>query len=141
MEMKDYLRSPRETMLGWVHLPRYIDKIRLHLRGELAADYQPNLGKGFDGAWLEASGISHAQMLELVKASVTDGQVAEWIRQHVKADESAIAAFNAGVLGSPAADNAAYVARLKQRKEEAGFANRDDINTFVDFIDADEGRK
>src|SRR5438874_8807716 len=28
-----YPRSPRETMCGWTHLPRYIDKIRLHLAG------------------------------------------------------------------------------------------------------------
>ena len=43
-----YPRSPRETMCGWPHLPRYIDKIRLHLAGKLHADYQPNFGKGFD---------------------------------------------------------------------------------------------
>src|SRR5688572_1448000 len=30
-----YPRSPRETMCGWMHLPRYIDKIRLHLLGRL----------------------------------------------------------------------------------------------------------
>ena len=32
-----YPRSPRETMCGWMHLPRYIDKIRLHLAGKLDA--------------------------------------------------------------------------------------------------------
>ena len=30
-----YPRSPRETMCGWMHLPRFIDKIRLHLAGKL----------------------------------------------------------------------------------------------------------
>src|SRR5262245_45913250 len=43
-----YPRSPRETLCGWIHLPRYIDKIRLHLAGKLHADYRENLGKGFD---------------------------------------------------------------------------------------------
>jgi hypothetical protein len=33
-----YPRSPRETMDGWTHLPRYIDKIRLHLADRLHAD-------------------------------------------------------------------------------------------------------
>ena len=42
-----YPRSPRETMDGWSYLPRYIDKIRLHLAGKLHADYQENFGKGF----------------------------------------------------------------------------------------------
>lgn len=51
-----YPRSPRETMAGWIHLPRYIDKIRLHLAGKLHLDYQPNFGKGFDGMWLNAAG-------------------------------------------------------------------------------------
>ena len=48
-----YPRSPRETMCGWMHLPRYIDKLRLSFAGKLHADYQPNLGKGFDQLWLE----------------------------------------------------------------------------------------
>jgi hypothetical protein len=31
--------------------------------------------------------------------------------------------------------------RLIQRKAESGFAQREDIQTFFDYIDADEGRK
>jgi hypothetical protein len=31
-------------------------------------------------------------------------------------------------------------ARLKWRKEQVGLAHRDDVQTFVDFIDADEKR-
>jgi hypothetical protein len=31
-------------------------------------------------------------------------------------------------------------ARLKMRKEEGGLGHRDDIQTFIDFIDADEKR-
>ena len=52
-----YPRSPREVMCGWMHLPRFIDKVRLHLAGRLHADYQPNLCKGFDGLWLETAGV------------------------------------------------------------------------------------
>src|SRR5690242_549342 len=39
-------RSPRETMDGWMHLPRFVDKIRLHLADKLHPDYQPNFCKG-----------------------------------------------------------------------------------------------
>src|ERR1044072_1002116 len=70
-----YPRSPREVMDGWHYLPRYIDKIRLHLAGKLHADYHENLGKGFDGAWLKAAGVAHERFVEVVKNSVTDGQV------------------------------------------------------------------
>ena len=79
-----YPRSPRETMCGWMHLPRYIDKIRLHLAGKLHADYQPNLGKGFDGAWLKAAGLTHEQFVEVVKSSITDGEVATGSRERAK---------------------------------------------------------
>ena len=56
-----YPRSPRETMDGWMHLPRYLDKVRLHLAGKLHPDYQPNLGKGFDEKWLRAAGLTHEE--------------------------------------------------------------------------------
>lgn len=136
-----YPRSPRETMDGWPHLPRYVDKIRLHLAGKLHADYQPNYGtKGFDKAWLDAAGVTHAQMLEVVKKSVTDGEVCDWVRQHVKKPAAAKAAFLAGMLEYPKADDAEGVARLKLRKEQAGISHRDDIKNFVDYIDADEQR-
>jgi hypothetical protein len=133
-------RSPRETMCGWMHLPRYVDKIRLHLAGKLHADYQPNLGKGFDGRWLKAAGLTHEQVVEVVRNSITDGQVADWVAKNVKASAADKAAHAKGMLDYPAADDAEGQARLKMRKEQAGLAHRDEIRNFVDFIDADEKR-
>jgi hypothetical protein len=133
-------RSPRETMDGWPHLPRYVDKIRLHLAGKLHPDYQPNLGKGFDGLWLKAAGVTHEQMLVVVKASITDGEVCDWVRQNVKKTAVEKAALLPAMLDYPKASDAEGVARLKMRKEQAGLAHRDDIKCFVDFIDADEKR-
>ena len=135
-----YPRSPRETMDGWHYLPRYLDKIRLHLAGKLHSDYTENFGHGFDAMWLKAAGVTHEQMIDVVKKSITDGQVCDWVRQHVKKSPAEKAAHWQDVLGRPKADNAEAVARLKMRKERAGMAQRDDIKTFVDFIDADEKR-
>jgi hypothetical protein len=135
-----YPRSPRETMCGWAHLPRYLDKIRLHLAGKLPPDYQENLGKGFDGAWLKAAGLTHEQFLEVVKGSVIDGQVADWVLKNVKKTEAEKSAHADRMLNYPKPDDAAMQARLKMRKEQAGLSHRDDIKTFVDFIDADEKR-
>ena len=135
-----YPRSPRETMGGWMHVPRYIDKIRLHLGGKLHPDYQPNLGKGFDGAWLKAAGLSHDQFVELVKNTATDGEVCDWIRTNVKRTHAEKKAHADGMLDYPKAGDAEGQGRLKLRKEQAGLAHRDDIRTFVDFIDADEKR-
>jgi hypothetical protein len=139
MEKIIYPRSPREMMSGWVYLPRFVDKIRLHLAGKLHADYQENFTKGFDGAWLKAAGLSAEKFLEVVKNSVTDGEVADWVAKNVRKSEADKAAFRDFVLNR-GRDDEAGKARLKMRKEEAGFAQRDDIQTFVDFIDADEKR-
>ena len=135
-----YPRSPRETMCGWMHLPRYIDKIRLHLAGRLHADYQPNFGKGFDGAWLKAAELTHEQFVEIVKNTVTDGQVADWVLKNVKKSDAEKKAHVEGMLNYPKADDQAMQDRLKQRKEQAGLTHRADIKTFVDFIDGDEKR-
>ncbi len=135
-----YPRSPRETMDGWIHLPRYVDKIRLHLAGKLHPDYHENLGKGFDGMWLKAAGVTHEQMVAVVKKSVTDGEICDWLRQNVKKSAAEKTAHREAMLGYPKADDQAMQDRLKMRKEQSGMQHRDDIRTFVDYIDADEQR-
>ena len=135
-----YPRSPREMMAGWVYLPRFVDKIRLHLAGKLHADYQENFTKGFDGAWLKSAGISAEQIIEVVKKSTTDGEVTDWVAKNVKKTEPEKASFNKFVLNRGNDGDEAVAARLKSRKEEAGLGQRYDILTFVDFIDADEKR-
>ena len=134
-----YPRSPRETMAGWVYLPRFVDKIRLHLAGKLHADYQENFTKGFDGAWLKAAGLTAEQMIDVVKNSTTDGEVCDWVAKNVKKTTEEKAAFREHILNRGTEDDQ-LKARLKMRKEQAGLSHRDEIKTFVDFIDADEKR-
>jgi len=135
-----YPRSPREVMSGWVYLPRFVDKIRLHLAGRLPADYQENFTKGFDGAWLKAAGVSAETMIDVVKNSVTDGEVADWVAKNVRKTEAEKAAFRDYILNRGRENDESLRARLKMRKEEAALGHRDDIQTFIDFIDADEKR-
>lgn len=135
-----YPRSPRETMNGWMQLPRYIDKIRLHLAGKLHPDYQPNFGKGFDGKWLEAAGLKHEAFIEMVKNTITDGEVCDWVLQNVKKSDAEKRAHAESMANYPKPGDAAMEDRLKQRKAAAGLGHRDDLKTFVDFIDADEKR-
>jgi len=127
-------------MAGWMHLPRFIDKVRLHLAGKLHEDYQPNFCKGFDGLWLERAGVSADQFIDVVRGSLCDGQVCDWVLKNVKKSEADKAAHRERMLNYPKKDDAEMQARLKLRKEQAGLANRDDLQTFIDYIDADEGR-
>jgi hypothetical protein len=135
-----YPRSPRETMNGWMHLPRFVDKIRLHFAEKLHQDYQPNFCKGFDGLWLETAGVEAERFIEVVRQSVTDGEVCDWVRQNANKPESIKTAHRERMLNYPKSDDAEMQARLRMRKEQAGLAHRDDIRSFVDFIDADEKR-
>src|SRR5512133_723272 len=126
-----YPRSPRETMCGWMHLPRFIDKTRLHLAGKLHSDYQGNFCKGFDGLWLETAGVEPKEFIEVVRKSLTDGEVCDWVRTHVKQPESVKAAHRERMLGSPRPEDAQMQARLQMRKEQAGLAHRQEILSFV----------
>ena len=132
-------RSPKETMAGWAYLPRFVDKIRLSLAGQLHADYQPNFArKGFDAQWLTAAGLEADPFIEIVKNTLTDGEVCDWVRCHVSTAKRE--SFNLWVLHYGADSDSEVQARLKLRKEQSGLAHRDDLRTFVDFIDADEKR-
>ena len=123
-----------------MHLPRFIDKIRLHFAGKLHPDYQGNFCKGFDGLWLETAGVKAEEFIEVVRKSLTDGEVCDWVREHADKPESVKAAHRERMLNYPKKGDAEMEARLKMRKEQAGILHRDDIKTFVDFIDADEKR-
>lgn len=126
-------------MSGWVYLPRFIDKIRLKLAGKLHPDYQENFTCGFDGLWLEAAGVDAETIIDVVKNTITDGQVADWVLANIKKSPEERAALREKIL-THGEQSDELKARLKWRKEEAGLATRDDIQTFVDFIDADEKR-
>jgi gluconokinase len=134
-----YPRSPREVMAGWVYLPRFIDKIRLHLADRLPADYKENFTKGFDGFWLKSAGLTAEQFIGVVQGSLTDGEVCDWVVKNVRRSEAEKAAFAEYVLKRGSEDEEVK-ARLRQRKADAGLAHREDIQTFVDYIDADEKR-
>lgn len=138
MSEKIYPRSPREKMHGWVHLPRFIDKLRLRNAGRLDADYQANVGKGFDGAWLAAAGITLEEFEVVVKNSLTDGEVCDWVQANIQKTEDVKNDFEQSLLKY--GTEGETLERLIFRKKESGFEDRDDIRCMFDYIDADEGR-
>src|SRR5689334_20885825 len=93
-----YPRSPKEVMSGWIYLPRFVDKVRLHLTRKLHPDYQENFTKGFDGAWLKAAGLTAEQFIAVVKNTITDGEVADWVAKNVKRTDAEKATHREGVL-------------------------------------------
>ncbi len=136
-----YPRSPKETMAGWTYLPRFVDKVRLHLAGKLHPDYQTNLAKGLDEVWLKAAGVTAESFIAAVKGTVIDGEICDWVAKNVKKSDAEKVAHREYVLSYGRDEkNTELRARLKMRKEQGGIAHRDDIQTFADYIDADEKR-
>lgn len=122
---------------GLLHLPRFIAKIRKHLVGELPESYQRNFTKGFDGFLCLHLGIEPQQVVDIVRDAEDDGdldrkleavfpkdlRVHEWNRKLVQMGMSE--------LGR---------ASLKKTKEAMGLGDRDDLLSYVDMIEVDEGR-
>lgn len=133
------LRSPGATTSGIVHFARMVDKIRLHAAGQLPAEYQENLGGGFDERCLTFLGIDYAALVERVKEGGSDGEILEWAFTHGRRpSEEQIEVWNDFMRKRGWRD--AGSERLAMRKAESGFAHREDIQTFFDYIDLDEGR-
>jgi gluconokinase len=134
------LRSPNDKVGGIVHFGRMLDKIRLHAHGKLPADYQENLGKGFDERVLNFLGVKYAEVCNCAKNGRSDDEVLGWcFKNGRKPGQEEIEIFNEFLRKRGWNDEMSE--RLQMRKKEMGAAHRDDIRTFFDFIDADEGRK
>lgn len=134
------LRSPHDKINGLMYFGRMLDKARLHASGELPEEYIPNLGSAFDERVCNFLGIKYAEVVERIQRGGTDGEVLEWCcNQGHKPSDEEMEVWNEFMRKRGWNDEAS--ARLVERKAESGFAARDDIQTFFDYIDADEGRK
>jgi gluconokinase len=139
--MKEFpVRSPAEKMDGLVHFGRMLDKIRLHARGELPEDYQPNLGKGFDAKCCAFLHLDYGKLAERAKEGATDGEMLDWaFTAGRRPSDDEITMWNEFMRKFGWRDHAAEI--LARRKREAGMEDRADIETMFQFIDADEGRE
>ena len=133
------VRSPSDKVGGLFYFGRMLDKIRVHARGELPADYQPNLGKGFDAKCCAFLHLDYPQLVERVKHGASDEELLEWAFNSGRrpADEE-ITMWNEFMRKFGWRDHAAEI--LQRRKREAGMQDRAEIETMFQFIDADEGR-
>src|SRR5256714_11628947 len=133
------VRSPAEKVGGLVHFGRMLDKIRLHARGELPADYQANLEKGFDAKCCAFLHLDYGEVVKRVKDGASDDEMLEWaFTAGRRPTEDEITMWNEFMRKFGWRDHAAEI--LERRKREAGMQNRTEIETMFQFIDADEGR-
>lgn len=138
--MKDFaVRSPGAKVGGIVYFGRMLDKIRVHAKGELPAEYQPNLGERFDRWCVDLMQVDYHELVGRVKEGGTDEEILDWcFARGRKPADGEIHIWNEFMRKRGWNDE--LTETLTRRKKEAGMAGRSEIRTMFNFIDADEGR-
>ena len=132
------LPSPYQSHpLGLLHLPRFIAKIRKHLKGELPPSYQRNFTKGFDGFLCLHLGVEPEDIIECVRSTSTDKELNDKLGELLPENLSAHV-WNRKVVQMGMSDMA--LEKLEEIKSDLGAENRVDLRSFADVIEFDEGR-
>jgi gluconokinase len=137
------LRSPRDLVGGICIFGRILDKIRLNAKeGKLPEGYHLGLIPGnrtFDDRICKLLDVSFEALSERTLQGGTDEEILEWCFQNGrKPDAEHIEIFN-GFMHKRGWRDVATPGFIQQ-KAEAGLAHRDDLVTFFDLMDVEEGR-
>jgi hypothetical protein len=133
------LRSPYLKVGRLVYFGRMLDKIRLHARGALPADYQENIGKGFDARCGDFLRVAFADLRAHTLAGGSDDEILAWahVRGGARTDDEC-EIWNNFMMKRGWRDAGRTV--LERRIREGGGFPGLTIETMFDLLDADEGR-
>ena len=135
----DVPRSPRDEIDGVIYFPRLCDKVRLHAAGKLHPQYHANLGSGMDLWTCQFLGVEYSALADQILAGRSDTEALEWAQENgVERSTAEFAWWSSFMRTRGFRDDLAE--KLALRKAESGLDHRDNIMTFMDYIDADEGR-
>jgi uncharacterized protein DUF5069 len=131
-------RSPYEKLGGYVHLPRLIDKARLHRKGLLNGYNYKTVG--FDKHLLAFLKLNGDAFEDVANSLDDDGAILDWVQKNgVRHSPELIEEWNEAMI-SRHPDTAVKKARFLHFLREAGGEARNDIRTYFDLIEFDEGR-
>ena len=131
-------RSPYERLGGYVHLPRLIDKARLHRKGLLDGYNYKTVG--FDKHLLAFLKIDADAFEDIANKLEDDKAILAWVQKNGAPHSlEAIEQWSEAMI-SRHPDTAAKKARFLHFLKEAGGKDRKDIRTYFDLIEFDEGR-
>lgn len=132
-------RSPYNRLGGYVHLPRLIDKAKLHRQGLLDGYNYKTIG--FDKHLLAFLKLNPDAFEEAANRLENDDAILAWIEQKgAKHSAGEIEEWNQAMI-SRQPDSAVKKARFLHVLKESGGEGRKDIRTYFDLIEFDEGRK
>lgn len=139
MSKKLYPRSPYERLGGYVHLARLIDKAKLHRKGLLNGYNYKSVG--FDKHLLAFLKLNPDEFEEAANRLDDDAAILEWISARAAGHSTdEIEHWNETMI-SRHPDSAVKKARFLHFLKEAGGEGREDIRTYFDLIEFDEGRR
>ena len=132
---KEYPRSPKQQLGGYVHLCRMIDKARAKAAGTIGEYIYPC---PLDQALLEFLGIGGDAFYEAVTTR-TDQDILIWVKEHATVrSPKEIEEWNTTFLCRKPQNEESMRHFLETRNRIA--PHRTDVTTWVDLLDLEEGR-
>ena len=122
---------------GLLHLPRFLAKIRKHLKGELPKSYQRNFCKGFDRFLCLHLGVDPELVITCVRETHSEAELDARLKSLFPADLR-VAVWNRELVQKGMSEMGREA--LGNAKRIMGAEHRTDVISFADMIDFDEGR-
>ena len=126
---------------GLIYFARMLDKIRLRAAGRLSDEYFTGVEDPtfFDARCTRFLGISYDELAQRTVEGGSDEEILEWcFHKGRRPNDEEIEIWNAFIAKRGWRDAASD--ELQAAKERAGWADRDDIQTWLNLHDAEEGR-
>jgi gluconokinase len=126
---------------GLIYFARMLDKIRMKAAGELPSEYFTGVEDPthFDARCTRFLGVNYDELVKRTLQGGSDEEILEWCFERGRGpSEEDIEIWNAFILKRGWRD--AGSEELAASKKEAGFGDRDDIQTWVDLHNVEEGR-
>ena len=135
---KNYPRSPRETLAGYVIAARMLDKCRAVVAGT-AGEYHFNCP--LDNQFLGFAGIDAEQFKAFVATGATDVEVAGWIEQHSKVkDRAEIVVWNNKLRCTRLCDMPIHLQEFLEGYIPQFVPKKRPVYVWFDVFDLEEGR-
>ncbi|HWX20597.1 MAG TPA: DUF5069 domain-containing protein [Candidatus Binatia bacterium] len=136
-------RSAYDQVGGLFYFARMVHKIRLHADGKLPPDYHANLGRGLDGRCCRFLRVDCSALRERVSQGGTDDEILSWcFAQGRRPSDEEILVWNSFMRKRGWHDEAdGSTQELENYKAKSGLSQRDDLLTFFDYYEVDEGRR
>lgn len=135
---KDYPRSPRETLAGYVIAARMLDKCRAVLAGT-AGEY--HFDCPLDNQFLGFTGINAGQFKAFVVTGASDEEVAAWIEEHSKIKDAAqVVAWNNKLRATRPCDMPIELQQFLEGYIPNVVPKNRPVYVWFDVYDLEEGR-